>query len=176
MALVVFLRGVNVGGHKTFKPSVLVKDLSDYDVVNIGAAGTFVVRKPISQSKLRAEVLKRLPFEPDIMICSAKEIIDIASSDPFSGEPATPDIVRFVSVLHKPLKTPPELPMVLNLGDNWLVKIIQIRNRYIFGMYRRAMKTISYLGQVEKRLGVSATTRNWNTISAIVKVLEPQAR
>ena len=176
MALVVFLRGVNVGGHKTFKPSVLVKDLSDYDVVNIGAAGTFVVRRPISQSKLRAEVLKRLPFEPDIMICSAKEIIDIASSDPFSGEPATPDIVRFVSVLHKPLKTPPELPMVFNLGDNWLVKIIQIRDRYVFGMYRGAMKTISYLGQVEKRLGVSATTRNWNTICAIVKVLEPQAR
>jgi hypothetical protein len=34
------------------------------------------------------------------------------------------------------------------------------------------MRTITYLGQVEKRLGVSATTRNWNTINAIVKVLK----
>jgi uncharacterized protein (DUF1697 family) len=176
VALVVFLRGVNVGGHKTFKPSVLVKELSDYDAVNIGAAGTFVVRKPISQSKLRAEILKRLPFEPDIMICSAKEIIDIASRDPFAGEPATPDIVRFVSVMHKPLKSPPKLPMILNPGDDWLVKIVQIKDRFVFGMYRRAMKTISYLGQVEKRLGVSATTRNWNTINAIVKVLKSNAR
>jgi uncharacterized protein (DUF1697 family) len=176
MPLVVFLRGVNVGGHKTFKPSVLAKELADYDVVNIGAAGTFVVRKPISQAKLRAEILKRLPFEPEIMICSAKEILDIASGDPFAREPTTPDIVRFVSVLSKPLKSPPKLPMVLNPGDDWLVKIIQIKDRFVFGMYRRAMKTITYLGQVEKRLGASATTRNWNTINAILKVLKSQAR
>jgi len=46
MALIVFLRAVNVGGHKTFRPSLLAKELSGYDVVNVGAAGTFVVRKP----------------------------------------------------------------------------------------------------------------------------------
>src|SRR4051794_3057989 len=28
MALVVFLRGVNVGGHRTFRPSVLARELS----------------------------------------------------------------------------------------------------------------------------------------------------
>ena len=176
MALVVFLRGVNVGGHKTFKPSVLAKELSHLDVVNIGAAGTFVIKKPISQSKLRAELLKRLPFEPDIMICSAKEIIDIASEDIFAGEPTTPDIVRFVSVLHKPLKSLPDLPLILNPDDDWLVKVVRIKERFVFGMYRRAMKTITYLGQVEKRLGVLATTRNWNTINAIVKVLKDNAK
>ena len=175
MALVVFLRGVNVGGHKTFQPSLLAKELADYDTVNIGAAGTFVVKNPVSRAKLRAELLKRLPFEPEIMICSGKEIIDIASGDPFAGEPTTPDIVRFVSVLSKPLKSPPKLPMVLNPGDDWLVKIIQIKDRFVFGVYRRAMKTIAYLGQVEKRLGASATTRNWNTINAIVKVLKSEA-
>jgi uncharacterized protein (DUF1697 family) len=42
MALVVFLRGVNVGGHRTFRPSILARELSDYGVVNVGAAGTFV--------------------------------------------------------------------------------------------------------------------------------------
>ncbi len=39
MALVVFLRGVNVGGHRTFRPSLLARALSRYDVVNVGAAG-----------------------------------------------------------------------------------------------------------------------------------------
>ena len=43
MALVVLLRGVNVGGHKAFQPSALAKELADFDVVNVGAAGTFVV-------------------------------------------------------------------------------------------------------------------------------------
>ncbi len=66
MAVVVFLRGVNVGGHRTFRPSLLAKELHDYDVVNVGAAGTFVVRKPgRSQAALRAkkgglEVLQRV--------------------------------------------------------------------------------------------------------------------
>lgn len=175
MLSVVFLRGVNVGGHKTFKPSVLAKELSHLDVINIGAAGTFVFRKSISSSKLRAEILKRLPFEPDIMVCSAKEFLDMASSDPFAGEPVAPEIVRFVSVLHKPLESPPKLPLVLNPDDDWLVKVIGIEGRFVFGMYRRAMKTITYLGQVEKRLGVSATTRNWNTINAIVKALKSKS-
>ena len=59
MALVVFLRGVNVGGHRTFRPSILARELSDYDVVNVGAAGTFVVRKPGSRATFRAELLRK---------------------------------------------------------------------------------------------------------------------
>jgi uncharacterized protein (DUF1697 family) len=172
MALVVFLRGVNVGGHKTFQPSVLAKELADYDVVNIGAAGTFVVRKPISQAKLRAELLRRLPFVAEIMICSAQDIIRIVSDDPFAGESSGPEIVRFVSVLAKTSSALPTLPLLLPAGDDWLVKIVAVKSRYAFGLYRRNMKTIGYLSQVEKRLGVSATTRNWNTINAIVKILK----
>ncbi len=66
MALVVFLRGVNVGGHRTFRPSLLARGLSDYAVVNVGAAGTFVVRKPGSRPKFLAELRRRLPFEAEV--------------------------------------------------------------------------------------------------------------
>ncbi len=172
MAMVVFLRGVNVGGHKTFQPSLLAKDLAEFDVVNIGAAGTFVVRKPISQANLRAELLRRLPFKADIMICPGRDIINLATRDPFVKEPSGPDIVRFVSVLAKRPRELPPLPLSLPPGDGWLVKLIAVRTRFAFGMYRRRMRTISYLSQLEKRLGVSATTRNWNTITAIVKILK----
>lgn len=176
MPMVVFLRGVNVGGHRTFQPSVLARELADYDVVNIGAAGTFVVRKPISQAKLRAELLRRLPFEPEIMICSSKDILSIASSDPYAGEATGPDIVRFVSVLAKSPRALPVLPLVLPVDGDWLVKIIAVKSRYAFGMYRRNMKTIALLGKLEKRLGLSATTRNWNTINAVVKILKGDAK
>ena len=37
MALVVFLRGANVGGHRRFRPSILARALIHYDVVNVGA-------------------------------------------------------------------------------------------------------------------------------------------
>jgi hypothetical protein len=71
------------------------------NVVNIRAAATFVVRNRISQTNLRAELLRRLPFEAEIMICSARELINAAAGNPFDGQPSGPDIVQFVSVLAK---------------------------------------------------------------------------
>jgi uncharacterized protein (DUF1697 family) len=174
MALVAFLRGVNVGGHKTFQPSVLAKELADFDVVNVGAAGTFVVRKPISQTKLRAELLRRLPFNTEIMICPARGIIELASKDPFARQPSGPDIVHFVSVSAKRPRALPPLPLSLPSDDDWLLKVVAIQDRFVLGLYRRQMKAISYLGQIDKRLGVPVTTRNWNTIKAIVKVLKAE--
>jgi hypothetical protein len=34
------------------------------------------------------------------------------------------------------------------------------------------MKTIGYLGKIDKLFGAPATTRNWNTIAAIVRILK----
>jgi hypothetical protein len=34
------------------------------------------------------------------------------------------------------------------------------------------MKAIGYLGQIDRLFGVPATTRNWNTITMIAKVLD----
>src|SRR2546423_10243228 len=84
MALVVFLRGVNVGGHRTFRPSALARELSDFDVVNLGAAGTFVVRKPGSQAKLRAALRRKLPFETEIVICNARDLVRLETKHPFT--------------------------------------------------------------------------------------------
>ena len=70
MASVVFFRAVNVGGHQTFQPGKLANELAEFDVVNIGAAGTLVVREKVSQAKLRDEIWRRLPFKPELMICS----------------------------------------------------------------------------------------------------------
>ena len=99
MALIVFLRGVNVGGHRTFRPSILARELSQYDVA---------------------------------------------------------------------ITLPP--------GREWLLRVIASKNRFIFGEYRRHMKTIGYLGQLDKLFGVPATTRNWNTIMAIVRILKDQVK
>lgn len=58
MALVVLLRGVNVGGHRTLRPTELAKELAGLDAVNIGAAGTFVIRRPLAAAD-RVGVLSR---------------------------------------------------------------------------------------------------------------------
>src|SRR5437899_4161546 len=180
MPSVVCRRAWNVGGTNRCQPALIAKELAKFGVVNIGAVGTFVVRENVSESVLRAAIAKKLPFKCEIMICPARDIIKLASKDPFSHEPPVrlgpsgPDITRFVNVLHKRLRTLPALPFSLPSDYDWLLKIIAIENRFVLGMYRRQMKAISYLGKIEKFLGVPVTTRNWNTIEKIVKILNRQ--
>ena len=176
MALVVFLRGVNVGGHRTFRPSVLAKELADYDVVNVGAAGTFVVRKPGSKAKFRAELLRKLPFQAEVMICDGRDLLTLEVDDPFAKQPSSSDIVRFVSVLAKAGSLRGSLPISLPADGQWLVRLIGSRDHFVFGMYRRHMKTIGYLGQIDKLFSAPATTRNWNTIAAIVRILKEERK
>jgi len=172
MALVVLLRGINVGGHRRFRPSILARELSDYDVVNVGAAGTFIVWKPVSRAEFRAELHRKLPFEAEVVLCDGHELIRLETENPFGNEAPRPDIVRFVSILSRAAGLRATLPVTLPPEDDWLVRVIASKKQFVFGMYRRHMKTIGYLGQIDKLFGVPATTRNWNTILAIVRILK----
>jgi uncharacterized protein (DUF1697 family) len=171
MRWVVFLRAVNVGGANRCRPATIAKQLAKFGVVNIGAVGTFVVREGVSEAALHAALVRKLPFKCEIMICPGRDVMRLASKNPFSRQPSSPNIVRFVSVLAKRLRAPPPLPFSLPSDDDWLVKIIAIQDRFVLGLYRRQMKTISYLGKIEKLLGLPATTRNWNTIKKVAKIL-----
>jgi uncharacterized protein (DUF1697 family) len=172
VALVVLLRGVNVGGHKTFRPKTLAGQLKHLDAVNIGAAGTFVIRKPITQKQLRAELTRRLPFDAEIIICKGRDISGLMERNPFKGRAARRDIVRFVSVLSKRPRATPSLPLSLPSGGKWLLKILAREDRFVIGQYRRRMKAVGYLGKIDELFGVPVTTRNWNTVTAIAEVLD----
>jgi uncharacterized protein (DUF1697 family) len=172
MALVVFLRGVNVGGHRTFRPSILARELSGYDVLNVGAAGTFVVRKPGSRAKFRTALLRKLPFEAEIVLCEGRDLMRLETENPFGTLPSPPDVVRFVSILSKAGGVRASLPVTFPSDGEWLVRVIASEGQFVFGVYRRHMKTIGYLGQIDKLYGVPATIRNWNTIIAIIRMLK----
>jgi uncharacterized protein (DUF1697 family) len=176
MALVVFLRGVNVGGHKTFRPSVVAKSLAKYEVVNVGAAGTFVVWKPGSKARFRAALLQKLPFETQVLICEGRDLVRLEAVHPFGIAASCPDIVRFVSILSRAGGLRATLPVAFPPDGDWLVRVIASKKQFVFGMYRRRMKTIGYLGQVDKLFGAPATTRNWNTILAIMRILKTPRR
>ena len=174
MALIVFLRGVNVGGHRTFRPSVIARELSDYDVVNVGAAGTFVVRKPGSRAKFRTALLSKLPFEAKVVLCDGRDLIRLQLDNPFGTERSPKDVVRFVSILSKAGGIRASLPVTFPPNGDWLVRVMASKGQFVYGVYRRHMRTITYLGQIDKLYGAPATTRNWNTIMAIVRILRDE--
>jgi len=174
MALVAFLRGANVGGRRVFRPASLARDLAHLDMVNVGAAGTFVVRGKIGQAALRSVLLQRLPFETELMICTARDLIALALANPFPRRPSPQSLRRFVSVLAKRPRTLPPLPIAHPAGGDWQVKIIGVTGRFACSLWRRVGRTLVYPNEVvEKHLGVSATTRNWDTISAICRLARP---
>jgi len=173
MQWVVFLRAVNVGGANLCRPAELARQLGKFGVVNIGAVGTFVVREEVSEAVLRAALDRKLPFKCEIMICPAREILKLAAKNPFADQPSDENITRFVSVLAKaPARARAHASaLCFPSVDDWLLKVIAIRGRFVLGLYRRQMKAIGYLGKIEKLFGVPATTRNWNTIEKVVKIL-----
>jgi uncharacterized protein (DUF1697 family) len=171
LALVVFLRGINVGGRRTFRPTRLAEALQHLGAVNIGAAGTLVLRRPTTQARARAEVARRLPFAAEIVVCRGRDIANLVAKNPFEGQPLRRGVVRFVSVLSQRPRLTPSTPMRFPSSGQWLMKIQTRRNRFLIGMYRRHMKVIGLLGALDRLYGVSATTRNWNTIAAIARVL-----
>jgi hypothetical protein len=63
------------------------------------------------------------------------------------------------------------MPVSFPGSGKWLLKIVARERRFVFGMYRRQMKAIGFLGEIDQLFDVRATTRNWNTITAISKVL-----
>ena len=176
MASAVFLRAINVGGANLCKPAQLVKQLKKLDVVNIGAVGTFVVRDNVDEGVLRkkfaAQLARDFGIKCEIMIVPARDLLRLAAQNPFVDQPSGPEITRFMSVLHKRPKKIPPLPHCLPTNDNWLLKVVAIQKQFVVGLYKREMKVIGYLGKIEKILGMPATTRSWNTIEKVVKILE----
>src|SRR5438067_1837333 len=106
MALVVFLRGVN-----------------------IGAAGTFVVRKPGSRAKFLAALLRKLPFDTQVAICDERDLMRLEKDHPFGAAPERRDIVRFVSVMVRASRARASVPMTFPASGQWLLRIVASRDR-----------------------------------------------
>jgi hypothetical protein len=172
MALIVFFRGINVGGHRAFRPSLLAKELGRFDAVNVGAAGTLVVRKPESRAKFLAELRRKLPFDATIAFCDGGDLIRLERDNPFGTEPPPTDVVQFVSILSEAGRHRVSLPIDLPERGEWLVRIIGAKNRLVYGVYRRRMKTIGCLGQIDRIFGARATTRGWSTILSVLRILK----
>ena len=170
MPQIVFLRAVNIGGHQTFQPSELARDLAALDIVNIGAAGTFVVRNKITEGKLRKEILARLPFTPELMICPADEILSLRNVKEFKNPDAS--IQRYVTIMAKAPAKAPRLPISAPEEEEWQVRVVALTGRYVLSLRRAGGKSRVYPNEiVEKRLGITATTRNWTTIAKIYDIL-----
>jgi len=172
MAHVVFLRAANVGGKNVFRPAQLAAALAHLEVVNVGAAGTFVVRSSASATAIRREFLSRLPYQPAIAVRPARELIALAKSAPFKGVAFSKDLRGWAAVLCGKLKSKPTLPLMRPTGKAWSVRFDRIEGPYALGLWRRADGFVSPNQLVEDALGVPATMRYWETFEKVAGLIE----
>jgi uncharacterized protein (DUF1697 family) len=172
MPFVVFLRGVNVGGHKTFKPAQFAKEFTKLRVTNLGAAGTFIVDGNSSEKTVRAEFARKLPFDTPLMICRAEEIFRLVGNQPFGAKSPAKDERWFVTIFEKPLKKPARLPLDFPPTNDWCVRLQGVEGKFALSVWRKRGRRIVYPNEVfEKSFGVPGTTRGWPTILSVMDAL-----
>jgi uncharacterized protein (DUF1697 family) len=173
VASVVFLRAANVGGTNVFRPAHLATALKRLNVVNIGAAGTFVVRSSATTAAIRRDFLAAMPFVPIMAVRPGSDVIALVRSLPFKGVALSKDLRGWVAVMTERPKLTPALPLSAPPGPNWYLRFDEIRGVVALGLVRRHPDRPINVGKfLETALGVPVTVRWWETIEKIAKILE----
>jgi uncharacterized protein (DUF1697 family) len=173
MASVVLLRAANVGGTNVFRPAELVTALKRLDVVNIGAAGTFVVRSTASAEAIRRAFLAEMPFEPIMAVRPGREVTALVRSSPFKGVALSKDLRGWVAVMTGRPKHQPAVPLSTPPGAGWYLRVDEVRGSCALGLVRRHPDRPVNVGKsLETALGVPVTVRWWETIEKIARILE----
>jgi len=171
-----FLRGINVGGHKTVKMEELKKAFAALGFENVKtllASGNVLFAAPrASESTLVKKIEKKLEtafgHEIGVLIRKIEGLQRLAEANPFAGIKVTPQTRLYVTFLaEKPksgLKIPYESP-----DKNF--KIIRANGSEVCSVLTLSpnSRTVDLMSILEKEFGRKVTTRNWNTIDKILK-------
>jgi len=173
VAHVVFLRAANVGGKNVFRPAQLAVALSHLDAVNVGAAGTLLVRGKAPAATIRREISERLPFDLEMSVRPVREVLDLIRSQPFAGVKFSKDLRGWVAVLARPSRARPAFPLSVPEGKAWSVRFDRIEGAFALGVWRRRPERfVSPNKVVEDALGIPATMRYWETIERVAELAE----
>ncbi len=173
MAHVVFLRAANVGGRNVFRPAQLAAALAHLEVVSVGAAGTFVVRRKAAAAAIRREILALLPFRPEVVVRPADEVLALVRSAPFGGVGFSRDVRGWVAALGGRPGARPKLPLARPAGKAWSVRLDRVEGAFALGLWHRRPGGFVFPNQVvEDALGVPATTRWWETFERVAGLVE----
>jgi uncharacterized protein (DUF1697 family) len=176
---VCFLRGINVSGKNMIKMkdlTALFKKLNFSDISSYLQSGNVVFRtdKGLSDKIIRDMIKKGIAdgFEMDVpvLIKSAEEFSDMFRRNPFLSEKVIEGDKLHVTMLDSvPDKEKTDLLFKIDFTpERFSISGLDIF-LYCPDGYGRAKLNNNFL---EKKLGVTATTRNWRTISNLIEMTD----
>jgi uncharacterized protein (DUF1697 family) len=173
---IAFLRAINVAGHA----NVRMSDLKDA----FAAAGCTGVRTYIQSGNVifetpeenTAAVFQRVQLKlrdllgdkPGLFFRKVRQVERIVRGAPFKRFEVEPGIKLYVAFLSRKPRSKPRFPL---LSRKEALEAVAIKNLEVFIVSRR--KKNGFYGFpnnfIEKELGVSATSRNWSTVTRVRK-------
>ncbi len=176
MASVALLKGANTGG-KVFRPSELPGALPRLRLTSLGAAGTFVVGADLAPDRVREQLGSALPFATEIAVVAGSEVLALLERAPLGAGPWPAGTRRFVTVGTGPLDPSVPLPIEVPTGEEWLVRVVAVDGPFAVGLQRRRGPKMVYATDVvERAFRTPATTRWWETIEAVGRLLRAPRR
>jgi uncharacterized protein (DUF1697 family) len=172
---VAFLRAINVAGHAIVKMTDLRDAFAAAGCKNVRTyiqSGNVIFDCPQEKSaaifkRIRTKLRALLGNEPGILFRTLEEIDALVKAAPFRDFIAERAIKLYVAFLSEKPHTKPKLPLA---SPKEFVEAIAMNDFEIFIVSHP--KPNGFFGFpnnfIEKELGVSATSRNWSTVTKIV--------
>ena len=178
---VAFIRAINVAGHGIVKMSTLraaFQRAGGSDVSTFIQSGNVLFEAPAHDAagivrRVESELRSVLGSEPKIMLRTTREIEALVKSTPFKDFGATQDVKLYVAFLSRTPSIQPRLPLI---SSKEALEAVRMNNREVFIVSRP--KESGFFGFpnnfIEEQLHVSATSRNWSTVTKIANLARSQ--
>lgn len=173
---IAFLRGINSGQNPSIKMLFLREVFESFGFNNVKtvlASGNVIFEAESKDDmKLEQRIEKQLPgiigFESSVTLWRADELLKLYQSKPFKDIERTSQTKLYATFIKQGTKVSSD---VVQEGQGF--RILEVRNRVLLSVVDlRTGKTTDLMQTLDKQLGKTATTRNWNTIERIIEKSE----
>ncbi|NVK29332.1 MAG: DUF1697 domain-containing protein [Flavobacteriia bacterium] len=166
------LRGINVGGHKKI-PMVQLREcyerLGLKDVRTYIQSGNVVFEGDIENEVLERSIQEVTGFEVPGMLFDASEWVDIVKHAPTIYDSSGKEIKKYITLTQKQASGSELTQVVEKLSNE---EVLTFHGRALYLHYPSDLKKPFFTNTtVEKILGQYCTTRNWNTVVALKKMV-----
>ena len=179
---VAFLRAINVGGRAIVRMDDLQRAFADAGCANVRTfiASGNILFDPLEpdaarlRAAIRRSVARLLGADPLIAYRSTGQLARLVARAPFGGLTADRTLKRYVVFAIEQGKRRPAFP--LELPKEGLEAIGMVGGDVLIVSRRKPNGMYGFPNNwIEKELGITATARNWTTVTKIV-ALEERAR
>jgi uncharacterized protein (DUF1697 family) len=173
---IVLLRGINVGGHRRVSMAALREALTSLgyrDVTTHLQSGNVLLTSDTPpeqlQRDLERQIVEHLSVDPQVLVRTRDELADIIRRDPFGDVAADPKRYQVSFLSGEPSA---DVVRELAAGDVSPERVV-VSGREIYAWHPDGVQRSQLAGLLtDRRLGVTATARNWNTVTKLLELAD----